>query len=366
MRKLFVVLVLILLITGVIPAQAGVLPNIQAVYVNVLPSISSVLKRMPDMEEVIEDGSLRVTYQSVTVEDYDAFNEYLETCGCILTDYAVSGTGVCFTLEKDGTSFIFEYDIESLMAKFTYPAGFGEDRGWMAEAEEKVTVAEADAMAEARLMPYKTVGSYVTFGTYPQTESGKDDTPIEWLVLDYDEKNNKTLLISKYGLDCQPYNKGYTEVTWETCTLRTWLNSTFLKKAFSSAEQSAILTTNVGNSKKRGYTGWNTDSGNNTEDQIFLLSYSEASRYFDVTYNGRKSIKSFTAPTIYAIAHGAYTSSSDYTEEGWATGIWWLCSPGDKQDAAAVVNHDGFLNSQTVFYSIVMVRPAIWLDLSGI
>ena len=36
-----------------------------------------------------------------------------------------------------------------------------------------------------KLKSYKTVGSYVTFGTYPQTKEGTDQTPIQWLVLDY-------------------------------------------------------------------------------------------------------------------------------------------------------------------------------------
>ena len=30
------------------------------------------------------------------------------------------------------------------------------------------------------------VGSYITFGTYPQTADGTDETPIEWLILDCD------------------------------------------------------------------------------------------------------------------------------------------------------------------------------------
>ena len=30
-------------------------------------------------------------------------------------------------------------------------------------------------------------GNYITFGYYPQTADGTDNTPIEWLVLDVDE-----------------------------------------------------------------------------------------------------------------------------------------------------------------------------------
>ena len=49
------------------------------------------------------------------------------------------------------------------------------------------------------------VGDYVTFGRYPQTEAGNDQTPIEWLVLDI--IGNQALLLSRYGLDAVPYNK---------------------------------------------------------------------------------------------------------------------------------------------------------------
>ena len=72
--------------------------------------------------------------------------------------------------------------------------------------------------------------SVITFGKYEQDNNvgnGRED--IEWLVLDV--KDNKALIISKYGLDCQPYNASQAEVTWENCTLRKWLNDNFLSKA---------------------------------------------------------------------------------------------------------------------------------------
>lgn len=120
-------------------------------------------------------------------------------------------------------------------------------------------------------------------------------TPIEWLVLARD--GNKALLISRYWLDAQPYNTDHTSVTWETCTLRTWLNVTFYNKAFSSDEQAAILTTSVDNGKNQGYSKWSTSGGNNTEDKVFLLSYAEANKYFGVTYDNISNTKSRVAPT---------------------------------------------------------------------
>ena len=88
----------------------------------------------------------------------------------------------------------------------------------------------------------------------------------------------KALLLSRYGLDAQPYNTEDTAITWEKSTLRTWLSGTFIDKAFTSAEQSAILETNVDNGSGQGYSKWNTNGGNNTQDKVFLLSYAEANQ----------------------------------------------------------------------------------------
>ena len=86
------------------------------------------------------------------------------------------------------------------------------------------------------------------------------------------------MLISRYSLDCKPYNTKDKKITWAKCTLRTWLNKNFLNDAFSQKEQKAILTTKVDNSKKQGYQ--NTDGGSNTKDKVFLLSYTEVTQYF--------------------------------------------------------------------------------------
>lgn len=216
------------------------------------------------------------------------------------------------------------------------------------------------AVAEERRAKF-AVGNYVTFGTYPQTKSEYDQTPIEWLVLARD--GNKALLISRYGLDAQPYNKNYTSVTWETCTLRTWLNSTFYNKAFSSAEQAAILTTNVDNSKSQCYSEWNTSGGNNTQDKVFLLSYAEANQYFGVTYNNSSNTKSRVAPTAYAIAQGGWTNYSNKTADGTAAGWWWLRSPGSDQSNAADVYTDGSLSGNYVSNDSGSVRPALWVNI---
>lgn len=224
-------------------------------------------------------------------------------------------------------------------------------------------LSEDDNMIAAARDAKFAVGNYVTFGTYPQTKAGNDATPIEWLVLARD--GNKALLISRYALDAQPYNKDYTSVTWETCTLRTWLNGTFYNKAFSSAEQAAILTTNVDNSKNQCYSGWSTSGGNNTQDKVFLLSYAEANKYFSVTYNNSSNTKSRVAPTAYAIAQGAGKNSSYKTADGIDAGWWRLRSPGRYQNYAAGVDIDGSLYDLYVGKGSGSVRPALWVNLES-
>lgn len=135
-------------------------------------------------------------------------------------------------------------------------------------------------------------GTYITFGAYEQDNKKKNgQEPIEWLVL---ENNGESLLvISKYVLDGQPYSNAYDTytynpypVTWEYCSLRAWLNSTFYTTAFNDGERARIQTTLLSNKAKAMFNE-KVDGGNDTLDNVFLLSYEEVLKYFpmkDVWY----------------------------------------------------------------------------------
>ena len=277
-----------------------------------------------------------------------------------LGDYSDAKTQITETKYQQGKRFLTAKDYDSAARILINIKEYEDVDKLLAEDDNMIAaVAAAAAARDAKF----AVGNYVTFGRYPQTKAGKDKTPIEWLVLARD--GSKALLISRYGLDAQPYNTTNSEVTWETCTLRTWLNSTFYNKAFSSAEQAAILTTNVDNSKYQCYSGWSTNGGNNTQDKVFLLSYAEANKYFDVTYDNSSNTKSRVAPTAYAIAQGAWTSSFDKTADRTYAGCWWLRSPGYKENNAALVSADGSLTDDNVSADSNSVRPALWVDIDA-
>ncbi len=204
---------------------------------------------------------------------------------------------------------------------------------------------------------YSIVGNIVVFGTYEQDNNiANGSEPVEWIVLDV--QDNKALLISRYALDVHPYQTPWTDVTWETCELRSWLNETFMNTAFSATEQSAILMTTVDNSDRQGNSKWNTNGGNNTNDKLFLLSYAEAGSYFS------NDADRMCATTDYAIAQGAWTNHQ-YKTDGRATTWWWLRSPGRNLRNAASVDDDGSHFYFHVYFDNVCVRPAFWLNLES-
>ena len=193
-------------------------------------------------------------------------------------------------------------------------------------------------------------GEKVFFGSYEQdndTSNGKED--ITWIVLA--KEDNKILAISEKALDCKPYNnEKYTKVTWETCALRKWLNSSFINSAFSSEEKAKIPTVTVSADKNPKYS---TDPGNATQDQVFLLSIAEAEKYFSSNSARR------CTPTEYAIANGAERSC-----------LWWLRSPGKYSEHAADVQSGGDIYYAGYLYRTISaydgdlaVRPAMWISI---
>ena len=195
------------------------------------------------------------------------------------------------------------------------------------------------------------VGDIIVFGTYEQdndTTNGKEN--IEWLVLA--KENNRVLVISDKALDCRAYQaNSLSYATWEKCSLREWLNNDFFNTAFSDDEKAVIPTVTVSADKNPTY---NTDPGNATQDQVFLLSIVEAKKYFS-SDSARQC-----SSTDYAVANGAYKSNDNIC---W----WWLRSTGCNQDYAAFVYSNGniFEDGYYILNSHRAVRPAMWISIDG-
>ena len=138
-------------------------------------------------------------------------------------------------------------------------------------------------------------------------------------------------------------------MTWETCTLRQWLNDEFLNAAFTDEEQALLETALVTADRNPDYS---TNPGNDTWDKVWLLSITEAERYFG-TDTARRC-----KPTKTAAANGAWTDDNGYC---W----WWLRSPGNTVYGASRVYSDGsvYYDGYRVYYGNDPVRPLVRLRL---
>ena len=217
----------------------------------------------------------------------------------------------------------------------------------------------------------------IYFGAYQQSSNGSGGynvDPIKWRVLS--NANDQLFLLSDQNLDVFQYHTEQEDVTWETSTMRSWLNgydttqnsggssgidytnNNFLDDAFSDKEQTAIAETTVVNDDN---TDSGTEGGNNTNDCIFLLSIVEIynKNYFPTYIN-------FSTNTEY-VAAGGKLGSGMYGagEADW----WWLRSPGFSNRMAAYMEwEDGSVitDGNPVNNRTAAVRPAFNLNLNSV
>ena len=249
---------------------------------------------------------------------------------------------------------------------FTVPKGYTWWSYWMGDTDGigiyecsffangiEVCTGTLEIMERGDLISY-SVGETVFFGSYEQDNIvANGPEPIEWIVLEVED--GKALLVSRYALDCKPYHREDTPVTWETCSLRTWLNKNFLREAFSGEEQGLIASYECYADDNPDY---GTDPGNDTQDKVFLLSIPEVEYYFETDEDRR------CYGTVYCYAQGAH-------EYGEGTCWWWLRTPGEDQDSAATVKGEGKIdvvggavNVSNIYEqaSYGAVRPALVVD----
>ena len=221
--------------------------------------------------------------------------------------------------------------------------------------------------------------SYIYFGNYYQSDAnGQTKDPIKWRVLS--NADGKLFLLSDQNLDVFEYHKEYEAVTWETSTMRSWLNGlannkgngenaidytndNFLDTAFSASEQTAIEDTTVVNNDNPSH---GTEGGNNTTDKVFLLSIEEAQNTAYGFTNNKNSTDTRKATNTAYVADGGKIG-------GRMNGVgkadcWWPRSPGFRTDYAAYVSSDGrvAVGGLGVNNNNYAVRPAFNINLSSV
>ena len=152
-----------------------------------------------------------------------------------------------------------------------------------------------------------------------------------WLVLE--RREDKALLLMESVLEMRPFHEALLDTSWETCTLRLWLNGAFYE-SLPKADRARVAETAVRNS---GNAQYGVKPSGETTDRVFLLSLEEAKLYFPdaagriARYNG-------------------------------AAAYWWLRSPGLEPYLAAIVGSDGLPGyaGSPVSAGSRGLRPALW------
>lgn len=200
----------------------------------------------------------------------------------------------------------------------------------------------------------EAVGDIVVFGSYPYLQNDRTYKveSIEWRVIS--NENGELFLLSEKTFS-QPYHDTPEEVTWAECTLRTWLNDDFYNTAFNESEKALILTTQLTTEDNPDY---GTEGGEDTQDKIFLLSYSDS-------LNSK-----------YGFSSGGNTDSTrahDLTESEDLRLFWTLRTPGNQGNKICYVDYNGSVySSGAIYYSettgrnyYIGVRPALKLNLNS-
>ncbi len=246
------------------------------------------------------------------------------------------------------------------------------------------TNSEVSADPEVRAKFVKEA-RYITFGSYPQSGGSRAERePIEWLILESDDK--QAFVLSKYALDCLPFNNIKVATNWRDCDLRRWLNKDFFYKAFNDAERKRILDSEIETTENDFF---HTQGCGKTVDKIFCLSLREAHLYFgddtrkwdeafscDISSNKHRACQ----PTMYAKMQGAGTPaySSEFKDffgvsptvsSAWwfDNCFYWLRSPGRLPHCAPDVNLCGGLGvgGNDVDSDYIAVRPAMRIILES-
>lgn len=210
-------------------------------------------------------------------------------------------------------------------------------------------------------------GDTVYYGMYQQDTGDVDDwSDLEWRVLARD--GDDVLLLSEKCIASLPYETvGQTallddlkEVTWESCTLREWLNDAFMMTAFSEEERAHILiaTHKAENVEEDDLTEDRDVAEGDVDDRVFLLTSADARSYFTDKEDRR-------AKCTDLVEHGE--DARIFISEETDCVFWWLRTQARERECAMVVGAEGSVVKGGFLISRmdIGVRPAIWVRIPG-
>ena len=174
---------------------------------------------------------------------------------------------------------------------------------------------------EEMLFRAEQVGNIIKFGRY------------DWYVT---SRTVDTLtLLCKDVVGTKPYHEELTDVTWENCTLRAWLNDSFYNE-FSEDEKTQIVKTACSNASQF-LEDKGINAGNDTEDYIYLVNKTDLCWLLDPN-----------------LKNAILNCHQD----------WWLRTHGEEEQTASFINIDYIDTEETPYWqapvtNVYGIRPAM-------
>lgn len=166
-------------------------------------------------------------------------------------------------------------------------------------------------------------GGRIRFGAY------------DWLVIDKQE--GKSLIITEKVIEKRPYHHEESEITWETCDMRQYLNGEFYN-SFSETDRARIIEVANQNPDNPWY---GTSGGSPTTDRIFLLSIEEVVKYFgdsgQINNRPRNPGFDWLKDDFLFLLGDQYNINRRAVDDNGVVVHWWLRSPGAKNRFVAKV-----------------------------
>lgn len=157
----------------------------------------------------------------------------------------------------------------------------------------------------------------------------------DWFVLE--EKENRMLLITQKVIEKRPYHNVEEKITWETSSIRDYLNHEFLQN-FQEDERKKIIEVTNENKDNQWY---GTEGGNPTKDRIFLLSLEEVIKYFgdsgQLEQRNKNEGCGWLKDDFFFFLSDQYNRNRRAVDDTETVVDWLLRSPGANGRVAAMV-----------------------------
>ena len=232
------------------------------------------------------------------------------------------------------------------------------------QSDTPVSNAEEHVISNPKVEDGISTWDCVYFGYYFQSGDTVKE-PIKWRILSVD--GDDAFLLADKNLAYHCYDSKEGEITWETCSLRTWLNEDFYNAVFQTElQKNAIKTANVVNENNPLFR---TNGGKDTLDKIYVPSIGEMiNPVYGFNEEYTESNTRLSNTTEYALNTSPTVENQDENE-------YWLRTPGYNTPGhfstvvCTAIGIDGGLDLTGAYHNPttinVYVRPCLHLDLSS-